>query len=112
MKTRIAELREAAGIKRPVLAERVGVSYDRLLKWENGVNEISLDYAVKIAHALGVKVSDLIVDAPKRDERFDEIARAYRSMSEEGRERLLSMTRWILQDCPGETAPVRVERTA
>ena len=112
MKTRIAELREAAGIKRPALAERVGVTYDRLLKWENGVNEISLDYAVKIAHVLGVKVSDLIVDAPKRDERFDEIARAYRSMSEDGRVRLLSAARWILQECPGEESPVCVEKTA
>lgn len=112
METRIAELRDSAGIKRAALAARIGVSYDRLTKWENGANEISLDYAVKIAHVLGVKVSDLIIDAPKRDERFDEIARAYRSMSEEGKERMLSMARWILQECPGEESPARIEKTA
>lgn len=112
METRIAELREAQGMKRTELAARAGVGYGQLTKWENGTNEISLDGASKVARALGVKVSDLIIDAPKRDERFDEIARAYRSMSEEGKARMLSMARWILQECPGETAETRVSKTA
>lgn len=113
METRIAELREAQGMKRTELAARAGVGYGQLTKWENGTNEISLDGASKVARALGVKVSDLIMDAPKRDERFDEIARAYRSMSEDGKNRLLSMARWILQEDSGGKAEVGVkERTA
>lgn len=101
METRIAELREASGMKRATLAARIGVTYDRLSKWENGANEISLDYASKIAHVLGCKVSDLIYDAPQRDDRFDEIARAYRSMDEDGKKQLLSMARWILSEHRG-----------
>lgn len=34
-------------------------------KWESGANEISLDYAQRIARVLGCKVSDLLYDAPK-----------------------------------------------
>lgn len=112
METRIAEMRESAGIKRAALAARLGVSYDRLSKWETGANEISLDYAQRIAHVLGCKISDLLYDAPQRDERFDEIARAYRSMTEEGREALLATARGLAQAYAGETASVRVERTA
>lgn len=34
METRIAELREASGMKRTELATRAGVGYGQLTKWE------------------------------------------------------------------------------
>lgn len=112
METRIAEMREVAGIKRSTLAARIGVTYDRLSKWETGANEISLDYAQRIAHVLGCRISDLLYEAPQRDERFDEIARAYRSMTEEGREALLATARGLAQAYTGETATAGVAKTA
>lgn len=110
METKIAELREARGMSRTKLAQKAGVSYGALTKWENGTNEINLAQAQLVAHALGVKISDLVYDAPPRDERFDEIARAYRSMDETGRELLLASARGLLMSYPGEEPDVDLER--
>ena len=97
METKIRELREAQDMTRVELAKRAHVGYHTLTKWETGENEISLSMATKIAHVLGVKVSDLLIDAPKRDERMDELARAYRSLDDAGRDALLATARGLVQ---------------
>ena len=101
MRTRIAEIRESMGWNRAKLAQVAGVSYGALTKWENGTNEINLAQSQAVAHALGVKISDLLLDAPRRDEQFDEVARIYRTMSPEGRAALLATARGLAQAYPG-----------
>ena len=90
METRIRELREAQGISRRELADRAGLSYTALTKWESGTNEIGFDKAVIVARALHCSVSDLVSDAPRHDFDFDRLARNYRSMAPEGRAALVA----------------------
>lgn len=90
MDTRIRELREAQGLSRRELADRAGLSYTALTKWESGTNEIGFDKAVVIARALRCDVSDLVTNAPQHDYEFDHLARNYRAMAPEGRAALLA----------------------
>ena len=90
METRIRELREAQGLSRRELADRAGLSYTALTKWESGTNEIGFDKAVVIARALRCDVSDLVTNAPQHDYDFDHLAQNYRSMAPEGRAALLA----------------------
>lgn len=114
METRIRELREAQGLKRTELAERAGVTYTALTKWERGDTEMGLDNAAAVARALHCTISELIgKDAPKRDGRFDEIAGIYRSMDEDGKNALLGTARG-LRDMysAGEETPARPARAS
>ncbi len=90
METRIRELREAQGLSRRELADRTGLSYTALTKWESGTNEIGFDKAVIIARALRCNVSDLVCDAPQHDYDFDRLARAWRGMPADSRAALLA----------------------
>ena len=54
--SRIRELRTMLGMTRQDLAERIGLSYQQLHKYETGKNRISAGILGRIAEALGVKV--------------------------------------------------------
>lgn len=90
METRIREIREQLGLSRRDLADRTGLSYTALTKWESGANEIGFDKAVVIAKALKCSVSDLVDNPPKHDYEFDRLGRAYRAMREEARQVLIA----------------------
>lgn len=96
METRIRELREAQGLSRKQLAERAGVSYTALTKWEFGTNEIGLDKAVAIAKALHCKLSDLVYTSPKHDYQLDRLCRNYRDMTDQGKQALAATSDALL----------------
>ena len=54
--------RRHAGISQETLAEKCGVSFQQVQKYENGVNRVSFSRLVQIAHALGLRVSELVGD--------------------------------------------------
>ena len=54
--------RKQLKISQEVLAERCGVSFQQVQKYENGANRVSFSRLVQIAHALGMRVSDLVGD--------------------------------------------------
>lgn len=54
--------RRHAGISQEMLAEKCGVSFQQVQKYENGVNRVSFSRLVQIAHALGLRVSELVGD--------------------------------------------------
>ena len=54
--------RKQAGISQDMLAEKCGVSFQQVQKYENGTNRISFSRLVQIAHALGLRVSELVGD--------------------------------------------------
>jgi transcriptional regulator with XRE-family HTH domain len=51
--TRIAARRQALGLSQTALAERVGVSFQQIQKYETGINRISASRLHQIALALG-----------------------------------------------------------
>jgi transcriptional regulator with XRE-family HTH domain len=44
------------------LADRCGVTFQQVQKYENGVNRVSFSRLVQIAHALGLRLADLVGD--------------------------------------------------
>jgi transcriptional regulator with XRE-family HTH domain len=54
--------RKQAGISQDMLAEKCGVSFQQVQKYENGANRVSFSRLVQIAHALGLRVVDLVGD--------------------------------------------------
>jgi transcriptional regulator with XRE-family HTH domain len=54
--------RRQVGISQDTLAEKCGVSFQQVQKYENGSNRVSFSRLVQIAHALGLRVSDLVGD--------------------------------------------------
>ncbi len=58
--TRLVQLREAAGLDGDEAAEKMGVNYNTLQKWENGENRPKITLLPMIAQFYGVKVRDLM----------------------------------------------------
>jgi transcriptional regulator with XRE-family HTH domain len=58
--------RRSLGISQEALAEKCGVSFQQVQKYENGANRISFSRLVQIARALQCRVVDLmdVLDAP------------------------------------------------
>jgi transcriptional regulator with XRE-family HTH domain len=54
--------RRQAGLSQDMLAEKCGVSFQQVQKYENGANRVSFSRLVQIAHALGLRVSELVGD--------------------------------------------------
>lgn len=57
----IREIRKAAGISQMQLAEKIGVSYQQVQKYEKGVSEISISRLYQIAEALEVPLTSFLI---------------------------------------------------
>lgn len=55
---RLRELRSACGFSQSELAEKTGVSFQQIQKYEKGINRISADRLYDIAKILNVKIAD------------------------------------------------------
>lgn len=60
---RLRELREARGLSRRALAERVNCGESQIVKLERGERRLTLDWVERLAAALEVRPTDLIVEA-------------------------------------------------
>ena len=54
--------RRELGLSQERLAELCGVSFQQVQKYENGANRVSFSRLVQIAHALGLRIADLVGD--------------------------------------------------
>jgi transcriptional regulator with XRE-family HTH domain len=52
--------RRQAGLSQEHLAEKCGVTFQQVQKYENGANRVSFSRLVQIAHALGLRIADLV----------------------------------------------------
>ncbi len=55
--TEIKRIRKDLGMSQMKLAEKVGVSFQQIQKYEKGVNKISMEMIQRIAMALGISVN-------------------------------------------------------
>ena len=62
MKLDIKSFRQEQGFTQQELADKSGVSLSAINFFENGLKLPSLQVAYNIAHALGCKIDDLIID--------------------------------------------------
>lgn len=57
---RLREIRKEQRITQKELAEKIGVKQDIVSRYESGERRLSLETAIKIAHALGCTVEELM----------------------------------------------------
>ena len=102
LRERLVEAREAKGHNRKEFAELLGIPYRTITNYENGSREPGSDYLVRVADICGCTVdwllgltsdaretssySDLSLNAS--DPLFAQILNCYKSLNDEGRERL------------------------
>jgi len=53
----IRQLRKSSGMSQMQLADKIGVSYQQVQKYEKGINKLSLSRLRQISGALGVNIS-------------------------------------------------------
>lgn len=66
---RLRELRIAARLSQERLAEKIGVTFQQVQKYERGVNRVSVHTLTKIAAALEVSPAEIIKDASNHEGR-------------------------------------------
>ena len=82
---RIRKYREARGISQVQLAEKLGISNNRVSNWEQGLNRPDADILADICRALEVSPSELLdvrLSSDEPNEKELEVMRAYRSKPE------------------------------
>jgi len=65
----IKRLRTDAGLSQSELAERAGMHRTTMSEIERGVSNLSVDLAHRVAHALGMSLSELCAEAELRRRR-------------------------------------------
>ena len=100
--------RRTIGMSQEALAERCGVSFQQIQKYENGANRISFSRLVQIARALRCRVTDLmdVFDGPDRETAEDldlltrmrtpgalELLTAYEQLAPEVRSSIVNLLR-------------------
>ena len=69
----IRQMRKSSGLSQMQLAEKVGISYQQVQKYEKGVNKLTLSRLKQISGALGVPASlfldeeDLLMSGEQKD---------------------------------------------
>jgi transcriptional regulator with XRE-family HTH domain len=79
--SRIAEAKKKKGWKQTHLARKIGVPRQLVSKWERNLNTPSLDYALKMATALGTTVDALFGTLASEDS----LVGMVRELPEEGK---------------------------
>jgi transcriptional regulator with XRE-family HTH domain len=77
----IREMRKAAGMSQMRLADRIGVSYQQVQKYEKGASKLSVPRLMQIAEVFGVPVTAFLEDT--RLGKVAEAQAAYSNLTED-----------------------------
>jgi transcriptional regulator with XRE-family HTH domain len=114
--------RRTIGMSQEALAEKCGVSFQQIQKYENGANRISFSRLVQISRALRCRVTDLmdVFDGPDRETAEDldlltrmrtpgalELLTAYEKLTPEVRSSVVNLLRALtLEEAKAKAALV------
>lgn len=115
--------RRRAGMTQRIASEKSGIPLSTIRRWEQGVNEPDVASIIKLADLYGCTTDALLGSpfAPSTpsiaydgggDARLAAIISAYEQMDEDGRQRLAEYADMLRPRYSGETAEVRVGKTA
>lgn len=82
---RIRKYREACGISQKQLAEKLGISNNRVSNWEQGINRPDADILADICRVLNISPSELLnvrLSSDELNEKEKDVIKAYRSKPE------------------------------
>lgn len=57
---KVASARKARGVSQQALADKIGVSFQQVQKYESGENRIATSRLIRVARALNCKITDFI----------------------------------------------------
>ena len=80
MKMKLKELRKQANMTQSQLSEKLGVTGQTVLNWENGVYEPKIEQLIKLADLFNVTI-DYLVDRPTKISKADEICKELSKIS-------------------------------
>ena len=114
--------RKRAGLTQRLASKKSGIPLSTIRRWEQGVNEPDVASIIKLADLYGC-TTDALLGSPfapsalsleydGRDSRLASIIEAYDGMDEDGRQRLAEYADMLRPRYAGETAEVRVGKTA
>ena len=96
--TRIAEIREQAGLSQSALARAIGISQSAISQIESGERNPSYDMLRQLAQALGVSVPHLVgAEVEKLNPDEQEHFRNYRGLAPEARRELEDFAAYLRQ---------------
>jgi transcriptional regulator with XRE-family HTH domain len=78
--TLIRDMRKAAGMSQMRLADKIGVSYQQIQKYEKGASQLNISRLLQIAEAFGVPVGTFLGDG---ETEAAQIRPQYSSLSED-----------------------------
>ena len=77
---KLKELRKQANMTQAQLSEKLGVTGQTVLNWENGVYEPKIEQLIKLADLFNVTI-DYLVDRPTKISKADEISKELSKIS-------------------------------
>lgn len=98
---RIRLYRKALGLSQTELAERIGVRFQQVQKYESGTNRVAASRLWKIADTLGVSVVTLFQDVRENPVSSDdtiELLDLFQRLPESQRQDVVSFTRALAAD--------------
>ncbi|MEN2994426.1 MAG: helix-turn-helix transcriptional regulator [Thermodesulfovibrio sp.] len=63
----IKKIRKAKGFSQMELAEKIGVTYQQIQKYEKGISKITVERLIEISKALGVPISAFLSEISKEN---------------------------------------------
>ena len=104
---RIRAYRKARGMSQSALAEKIGVRFQQVQKYENGVNRVAASRLWQIADAFHVDIIALFQDVrqtPAKAAEIDELMTLFNSMPTERRKEALAYMRTLASSSPAPLA--------
>lgn len=71
---RLRELRNKSGLTQSELANKLGVTGQTILNWENGIYEPKINQLIELADLFGVTV-DYLIERKNNDKKADDICK-------------------------------------
>jgi transcriptional regulator with XRE-family HTH domain len=123
---RIREARRAASLSQTDLADKIGVTFQQVQKYEKGTNRVSVGRLHRIADALGVSAMSLLDGSDGKARRKPtsdmhqfltaagalRLVRAYERLSRETREALVGLAEGIAKREPAQATTKRRRASA
>ena len=79
---RLRELRNKSGLTQNEIANKLGVSGQTILNWENGIYEPKINQLIQLADLFGVTV-DYLIERKNNDKKTDDICRELEKIPKE-----------------------------
>lgn len=96
--------RKLLGKTQSEIAEKIGVTFQQLQKYEVGLNTLSIPRALDLCHVLGIRLTDLVPNDKTNEVAALPLAlvKNFNKLSEEGRNSVMALIRSLAKEATHE----------